>query len=169
MPFVQVPCFIYTSTLLLSPSTVCFEMSILRTSVSWIGALKSRLLYCAPVSTIAAQLKYHRIMAGGCGHKSGQNAISSKRFAGTLCVTGFAQKLVLCFFCSVGSYVCTGTALSSHWFHWILYLSSLGRTRERPKGTKDEVKRPKGPPARSRSSRAIRLLLHMTPAFFHTN
>ena len=54
-------------------------------------------------------------MAGGCGHKSGQKdlyAISSKRFAGTLCVTGFAQKLVLCFFCSVGSYVCTGTALS---------------------------------------------------------
>ena len=95
MPFVQVPCFIYTSPLLLSPSTVCFERSILRTSVSWIGAVKSRLLYCAPVSTIAAQLKYHRIMAGGCGHKSGQNAISSKRFAGTLCVTGFAQKLLL--------------------------------------------------------------------------
>ena len=48
-------------------------------------------------------------MAGGCGHKSGQKdlyAILSKRFAGTLCVTGFAQKLVLCFFCSVGSYVC---------------------------------------------------------------
>ena len=168
MPFVQVPCFIYTSTLLLSPSTVCFERSILRTSVSWIGAVKSRLLYCAPVSTIAAQLKYHRIMAGGCGHKSGQKDLYAILLA--LCVWPvLPRSWCSASFAPLALMYALVLHWVAHWFHWILYLSSLGRTRERPKGTKDEVKRPKGPPARSRSSRAIRLLLHMTPAFFHTN
>ena len=53
-------------------------------------------------------------------------------------------------FCSISDYL-TSTFPEYFWISWFFWvLSVLVTQREHPNGAEDEVKRPKGPPARSR-------------------